>query len=75
MNSKEPLAERNMGNSPLDSEAFADLVETAMKRGVKQAIEEHHRAGNPVAIWRDGQAVWLYPDGSIRPLDGTCCGG
>ena len=71
MKSKEPLAERDNRNSPMDAKAFADLVEQAMKRAVKQAIGEHHRAGNPVAIWRDGRVVWLYPDGSIQPAGGT----
>jgi hypothetical protein len=52
----------------LNSEMFADLVEKAMKRAVKRAIEEHHRAGHPVTIWRDGQIVRLYPDGSVQPV-------
>lgn len=47
--------------------AFAELVERAGKRAVAAAIAEHHRAGDPVAIWRDGDIVWLYPDGSTRP--------
>jgi hypothetical protein len=71
--SNEPPAEQRKGNRPMDSEVFADLVEKAMKRAVKQAIAEHHRAGNPVAIWRDGQVVLLYPDGSIQPVDGAGC--
>jgi hypothetical protein len=40
-----------------------------MDRAVKNAIAEHHLHGDPVAIWRDGQIVWLYPDGSTRPID------
>ena len=75
MKSNEPLAEQSKPNIPMDSKAFADLVEKAMKRAVKQAIAEHHRAGNPVAIWRDGQVVLLYPDGSIQPVVGAGCEG
>ena len=51
-----------------DSKLLADLVENAMKRAVKEAIAAHHRAGNPVAIWKDGQVVLWYPDGSFRPV-------
>jgi hypothetical protein len=47
--------------------AFAERVERAGKRAVAAAIAEHHRAGDPVAIWQDGGIVWLYPDGSTRP--------
>jgi hypothetical protein len=40
-----------------------------MKRAVREAIAAHHRAGHPVAIWRDGQVVLWYPDGTYRPVD------
>jgi hypothetical protein len=51
-----------------DSKLLAELVENAMKRAVKEAIAAHHRAGNPVAVWKDGQVVLWYPDGSYRPV-------
>ncbi len=34
----------------------------AMDEAVRAAILDHKRAGNPIAIWRDGQVVWLAPD-------------
>ena len=52
----------------VDSRRLAELVEHAMKRAVDAAIAAHHRAGNPVAIWKDGQVVLWYPDGSYRPV-------
>jgi hypothetical protein len=55
-------------NCPVDSERLAQLVVNAMKRAVKEAIAAHHRAGNPVAIWKEGQVVLWYPDGSYRPV-------
>ena len=58
----------NEPSRPVDSERLAELVENAMKRAVKEAISAHHRAGNPVAIWKDGQVVLWYPDGSYRPV-------
>jgi hypothetical protein len=39
-----------------------------MQDGVRQAIREHHLLGNPVAIWKDGEVVLLYPDGTTRPV-------
>jgi len=54
-----------------DSRIFAELVQKAGQKAVRQAVEEHHRAGNPVAKWRDGRVVLLYPDGSIRPVEET----
>jgi hypothetical protein len=40
----------------------------AMQRAVAEAVAEHHRLGRPVAVWRDGKVVHLYPDGSIQPV-------
>lgn len=56
-------------------QAFSDLVENAMTRAVKAAIAAHHRAGNPVAIWKDGQVVLWYPDGSYGPVPDETAGG
>jgi len=40
-----------------------------MQQAVEQAVTEHHRLGYPVAIWRDGRVVRLFPDGSTEPVD------
>lgn len=34
----------------------------AIAQAVREAVLAHKRAGNPVAVWRDGQVVWLQPD-------------
>ena len=52
-----------------DPEAFADLVIDHAGKAVREAVAEHHRAGHPVPIWRDGRVVHLYPDGSTRPVE------
>ena len=52
-------------------EVFSDAALDAMQRAVERAVDEHHRLGNPVAIWRDGRVVMLYPDGSTRPVEET----
>ncbi len=33
----------------------------AMDEAVRAAILDHKRAGNPIAVWRDGQVVWIAP--------------
>lgn len=34
----------------------------AMQRAVRAALGRHKRAGNPVAIWRDGAIVMVPPE-------------
>ena len=38
------------------------LIDQALVEGVKQALLEHKRAGNPIAEWRDGQVVLIQPE-------------
>lgn len=39
-------------------------VERAFQEAVAAAIDEHHRAGRSVPIWRDGRIVMLPPEQS-----------
>jgi hypothetical protein len=68
-NSNEHSEADRIENWASDSKTSADLVDRAFKEAVRQAIEEHHRAGNPVPIARDRQIVLWYPDGSLHPAD------
>jgi hypothetical protein len=34
----------------------------AMRQAVREALLDHHRAGNPIAVWRDERVVWIQPD-------------
>jgi hypothetical protein len=43
------------------SEDFA-LILNEMRHAVQEAVRQHKRAGNPIAIWRDGRVVWLQPE-------------
>ncbi|HZQ34804.1 MAG TPA: hypothetical protein VFD32_02645 [Dehalococcoidia bacterium] len=57
--------EANPVNAPKDRSAlFNDSarIQAALDEAVRAAILDHKRAGNPIAIWRDGQVVWLAPD-------------
>jgi len=55
-----------------DLEAILDdtaRIEAALQRAVQSALRDHKRAGNPVAVWRDGKVVWLGPEEIPVPLE------
>jgi hypothetical protein len=37
-------------------------IDAALKRAVRRALLEHKRAGNPVAVWRDGKLQIVSPE-------------
>ena len=40
----------------------ASLTQKAMQAlsdAVAKVVEDHHRRGRPLAVWRDGKAVWI----------------
>ena len=37
-------------------------AEMALKEAVAEALAEHKRQGNPIAVWRNGKAVWIPPE-------------
>jgi hypothetical protein len=45
----------DQGDWTTNVHVLAELVQAAMDRAVREAIAEHHRAGHPVSIWRDGR--------------------
>lgn len=34
-------------------------ITEALQRAVREAVEMQKRAGNPLAAWKDGKAVWI----------------
>ncbi|MFZ4438169.1 MAG: hypothetical protein ACOYOS_07065 [Syntrophales bacterium] len=42
-------------------------AEMALKEAVAEAIAEHKRQGNPIAVWRNGKAVWIQPKEIVVP--------
>ncbi|MCX5832790.1 MAG: hypothetical protein NT140_13070 [Deltaproteobacteria bacterium] len=42
-------------------------AEMALKEAVAEAIAEHKRQGNPIAVWRNGKAVWVPPEEIVVP--------
>lgn len=41
---------------------FGDRISEACERAVREALQRHKAAGNPVAISRDGKVILLQPD-------------
>lgn len=41
----------------------------AIQEAVRQALIEHHKAGQPVPTWRDGKVVWVHVDENGRYAD------
>lgn len=48
--------------SPYSLVRYEAEIDAACKRAVREALLMHKRAGNPVAVWRDGEVVLLQPD-------------
>lgn len=38
------------------------LIDRALRRGVREAMRLHKRAGCPIVVWRHGRVVWIKPD-------------
>jgi len=57
----------NESRTELEAEAAAEaelhnrIVEAA-GRAVEEAVQDHKRAGNPIAEWRDGRVVLVPPE-------------
>ena len=45
------------------AEAFSnpETITRALSQGVRDALLQHKRAGNPIVVWRNGKTVWLKP--------------
>ena len=42
--------------------AEGSLIDEAIRESVRRALLAHKNAGNPVAVWRNGQVVMLNPE-------------
>lgn len=42
--------------------AQAKEIENVLRRAVRHALLMHKRAGNPIAVWRDGRVVIVPPE-------------
>lgn len=39
-----------------------DVIDEALKQGVREAMVRHKKDGLPVVIYRDGKTVWVKPE-------------
>lgn len=39
--------------------ADRDLIQAALNRAAREALQRHARDGQPIAVWRDGKVVWV----------------
>ena len=46
---------------PEIKESWVDRAEAAFKEAVANAIADHARTGDPIAVWRDGKVVVEQP--------------
>jgi len=37
-------------------------ISRALELAVREALRDHKRAGNPVAVWRNGRVEWIPPE-------------
>jgi hypothetical protein len=37
-----------------------DTALQALREAVAKVVEDHQRRGRPLAVWRDGKAVWVF---------------
>jgi hypothetical protein len=54
--------QQNANRSIREKLADRELIQNALKRAAREAVLSHARAGNPVAVWRDGKVVWIPPE-------------
>lgn len=39
-----------------------ETIREVVRRAVQQALLQHKRAGNPVAVSENGQVIWIAPE-------------
>ena len=44
-------------------------MQRAMNKGVREALRRHKLLGEPIAVWRDGQIVWVPAEEIEIPED------
>lgn len=45
-----------------DEDLLIDRIVEAAALAVQEAVRDHKRAGNPIAVLQDGQVVWIPPE-------------
>ncbi|GBD96959.1 MAG TPA: hypothetical protein ENG83_04765 [Nitrospirae bacterium] len=37
-------------------------IDEALQQGVKEALLQHKKAGNPIVSWENGKIIWIQPE-------------
>lgn len=53
---------QNDPRSPTERVDDLSCILEAMRQSVREALLRHKRAGNPIAVWREGAVVWVPPE-------------
>jgi len=48
--------------TPIERVEDLPRILQAMTKAVREALLRHKQLGNPVAVWKHGNVVWLKPD-------------
>lgn len=46
-----------------------DLIELALMKARRKAIEDHKRAGLPLVFWENGRVIYVKPEDAERELN------
>jgi hypothetical protein len=41
---------------------YREEIREVFRRAVQQAVLEHKRAGNPIAVSENGEVIWIEPE-------------
>ena len=50
---------------PIDIDAVLEdgtAIDRAVRQATREAVLQHKRAGNPIAVWSRGKVVWIKPE-------------
>jgi hypothetical protein len=64
-----PMTGGDNGPTPAERAGDLDRIGRALRAAVREALLQHKRDGDPVAVWRDGRVVWIQADDIPIPPD------
>jgi hypothetical protein len=41
--------------------SLQDKAEAALKKAVRQVVEQHKKTGRPLAVWQNGKTIHISP--------------
>lgn len=52
-----------------ESPTLSEKAVRALEEAVAKVVEDHRRQGRPLAVWREGKAVWLHLDAAAGAVN------